>query len=66
MAGMYGWVCLYGCVYIQKIVIDPCFHSSVVVSVTNPVVWVGHRECIEFAFGVDGGHVLSVLAGRLW
>ena len=63
---MYGWVCLYGWVYIQKIVIDMCFHSCIVVSVKNSVVWVGHHECTEFVFDVDGDHLLSVSADPLW
>ena len=65
MVGMYGCVCLCGCVYIQKIVTDLCFHSFVVVLVTDPKIWVGRHVCTEFAFGVDGGRVLSVLAERL-
>ena len=67
-----GMVCLYGCVCIQRIVIGLCVHSYVGVLVTDPVMLIGHRECVEYvalAFGVGGGHVLSVLvvmAGHLW
>ena len=46
--------------YIQ-ILINLCVHSHVDVLVTDPVVWIGRHECVGFAFGIDGGHVLSVL-----
>ena len=52
--------------------IDLCVHSHVGVLATDPVIWIGHCECVEcaeIAFGVGGGHVLSVLmkmADRWW